>query len=192
MPDAYELAMLPIAHLVSQSDPFERYCGRSGGLTGAYREVVNNGVRGYQLYTYLLLIGVYFGEETRQQVRSHQFTALKPDETDRKMLAKILNVIEIALGTRGVKVSTGSGAIQVPVEMNVALALLLGMPCSPDYVPDVSMRDARIASMGLDIDWRLADCLSSAREEVINTYSATLTHCKAGARGFTGERRADA
>lgn len=186
MLDSYELAMLPIAHLMSQSDPFDRYCGQTGGLTTAYREVVNNGVWGYQLYIYLVLIGVYFGEGTRQQVRSYQLRLFNTDAAHREVLENILGVIEAAMGTRGVKVSTDSGDFQVPVEMNVALALLLDMPYSPDFVPDASLRDARIASMGIDVDWRLADCLASAREEVINTWSATIAHCNASDSGFAG------
>jgi len=192
MLDSYELAMLPIAHLMSQSEPFDRYCGQPGGLTRAYREVVNNGVWGYQLYTYLALIGVYFGADARQQVRGHQVTLFKPDAAHREALENILGVIEAAMGTRCVKVSTDSGDFHVPVEMNVALALLLDMPCSPDFVPDASLRDARIASMGLDVDWRLADCLASAREEVINTWSVTIAHCNAMDRGFAGARPLDA
>jgi hypothetical protein len=192
MLDAYELAMLPLAHLMSQSDPFDRYCNQTGGLARAYREVVNNGVWGYQLYTYLALIGVYCGEDTRQQVRGYQLTLFSPDEAHREALENILGVIEAAMGTRAVKVSTDSGDFQVPVEMNVALALLLNMPCSPDFVPDASMRTARIASMGIDVDWRLADCLESVREEVINSWSATIAHCNASGRGFSRGRPLDA
>jgi hypothetical protein len=177
MLDSYELTMLPIAHLMSQTEPFERYCGQTGGLTGAYREVVNNGVWGYQLYSYLALIGVYFGEDTRQRVRGYQLTLFDPDAAHREVLENILGVIEAAMRTRTVKVSTVSGDFQVPVEMNVALALLLDLPCSPCFVPYASMRDARIVSMGIDVDWRLADCLRSAREEVINIWSATIAHC---------------
>jgi hypothetical protein len=188
MLDVCELAILPIAHLVSQSDPFDRYCGQTGGLAGAYREVVNNGVWGYQLYTYLVLIGVYFGEETRQQVRNYQLTLSSPDTTHREALETMLDVIEVAAGMRTAHVSTASGDIQVPVEMHVALALLLGMPCSPDYARDASMRDARIASMGIDTDWHLADCLSTAREEMVVTYSTTFAHCNTGERGFTRGR----
>lgn len=186
MLDSYELAMLPIAHLKSQTDPFERYCDDTGGLTGAYREVVNNGVWGYQLYSYLALIGVYFGKDTRQQVRGYQVSLFNRDTAQREALENILGVIEAAMGTRAVKVSTLSGDFQVPVEMNVALALLLDMPCSPCFVPDASMRDARIASMGIDVDWRLADCLASAREEVINTWSAIIAHCNASDSWLAG------
>lgn len=192
MLDAFELATLPIVHLMSQSDPFDRYCKQTGGLTGAYRELVNNGVWGYQLYNYLALIGVYFGEDTRQQVRGYQLTLFNPDAANRDALDNILGVIEAAMGTRGVKVSTGNGDFQVPVEMNVALALLLDMPCSPDFAPDASMRNARITSMGIDVDWLLADCLASAREEVINTWSATIAHCTAADRGHAGRRPMDA
>lgn len=191
MLDTYELAMLPIAHLMSQSDPFERYCGQTGGLTCAYREVVNNAVWGYQLYTYLALIGVYFGEDARQQVRGYQLILFNPDAASREALENILGVIDAAMGTRGIKVPTDNGDFQVPVEMNVALALLLDMPCSPEFVPDAALRDARIASMGIDVDWRLADCLAAAREEVINTYAATIAHCNAPGRGFAGERPLD-
>lgn len=192
MLDAYELAMLPIAHLTSQAEPFNRYSGPTRTLTGAYREVVNNAVQGYQLYTYLVLIGAYYGEEIRQLVRSYQLTEFNPGETGRGQLEKILAVIEAATETGGIKVSTDSGEFEVPVEMNVALALLLDLPCSPDYVADVSMRGAGIASMGIDVDWRLADCLAAAREEVIQTWSATLAHCNSGETGFTGKRILDA
>ena len=192
MLDAYELAMLPLAHLSSQAEPFERYSGPTRTLSRAYREVVNEAVRGYQLHTYLVLIGVYYGEDIRQLVRSYQLTEFRPGENGHGQLERILAVIEAAMGTGGIKVPTDSGDFEVPVEMNVALALLLDLPCSPDYVADVSLRDAGIASMGIDVDWRLADCLAAAREEVIQTWSATLAHCNTGDAGFTGKRILDA
>ena len=192
MIDAHELAMLPIAHLVSQPEPYDRYCPASGGLTEIYRDVVNNGIWGYQLYTYLEMVGIYFGEDMRQHVRSYQQSVFDPDDNNPEILANILAVIEGALGTRGVKVLTAGGEVEVPVEMNVALAILLDIPFSPDYVPNISGRNDKIANMGIDVDWCLADCLSRGREEIIGAYSAALAHFDVGERNSVSVRRQDA
>jgi len=192
MIDAYELAMLPIAHLASQPEPYDRYCPGTGGLTENYRKVVNYGIRGYQLYAYLGLVSIYFGEATREQVRRYQLTVYETGDDSAETLASILAVIEGALGTHGVKVLTAGGEVEVPVEMNVALAILLDIPFSPDYVPNISDRNGKIASMGIDVDWCLADCLSSAREEIIRAWWGALAHFDVGDMDAARARRQDA
>ena len=74
MMDTHELAMLPIAFLLDRAEPFERLCSKSTDLHAGYRDVVNNGIWGYQLHVYMTMIEDRFGGETRRAVRAQQVT----------------------------------------------------------------------------------------------------------------------
>jgi hypothetical protein len=67
--------------------------------------------------------------------------------------------------------------------MNVALALLLGLPESPDYAATAARRAEQIARMQPEIDWRLAHCLTCAREEIKNTFPPMVARLEGVAGG---------
>jgi len=77
MIDSYELAMLPVTHMLGQADPFDRYCKGLNRLDESYRNVVNNGIWLYQLHAYHALIGLHFGEEAKCAVSDYQRAVLQ-------------------------------------------------------------------------------------------------------------------
>ena len=173
--ESYILAMLPIAHLTSRTDPFDRYCTGNRVLEESYRAVVNAGIRAYQLHTYPGLIQQYFGSEVRRLVHEHQIDMLNGVDGMGRTIGKTLELCMVALGTSGLTVTTNSGEVEIPPEMNVALLLLLDTPQSPDFVPNPASRSEQISQIGMDVDWRFAECLTRGREEITDAFEPILS-----------------
>ena len=176
MIDAYELAMLPVTHMLGQADPFDRYCNGMNRLDESYRNVVNTGIWVYQLHTYHALIGLYFGEAAQCTVRDYQLAVFADQEGASQAIESAMQVIDGALDVEAVCINTAAGEICLPVELNVSLTLLLNDPASPDYVETPSQREAQIGRMGGSVDWCLARCLSSGRDEIVSIFAPMLAH----------------
>jgi len=165
----YSLAALPVDYLTRQDALFERMRVDEGALN-PYREVFITGVRAYQQHAYLELVQWSYGHAVAQQVAVHQHRLLEFTTGRGHRIKQALAQIEGALDTGSVSAATREGDIEIPIEMNVALALLLGMPESPDYAATAARRAAQIVCMQPEIDWRLARCLMCAREEMKTTF----------------------
>jgi len=165
----YSLAALPVDYLTRQEDLLARMHVDEGALN-PYREVFITGTRAYQQYAYLELVRWTYGRAVAQQVAVHQHRLLEFTTGRERCVEQALDLIEGALDTRAVSAATPEGEIEIPIEMNVALALLLGLPESPDYAATAARRAAQIVCMQPEIDWRLARCLMCAREEMETTF----------------------
>lgn len=172
--DAYQIAMLPIAYLSGRDEPFDRYRNSTMVLDEAYRDVVNAGTWAYQLHTYLALVNSRFGREIQRIVREYQLIILDREAGAGAATRKTFDLIETALVMRPMEVATRQGTIEVPVEMSVALLMLLDIRESPHYVADPAMRDAQAGRLESDVDWNFATFLSRAREDVIAMFSPML------------------
>jgi hypothetical protein len=172
----YSLAVLPVDYLDRLGNPLETVC------TGRYvesecRPVFAAGIRAYQLVTYLQLVREHYGRAVASQIGSYQRRLLQSDEV---ILA--MELARGALESERVTADTHSGGVDIPIEMNVALALLLGMPVSPHYCSGVEQRVAQVSRMGRDLDWSLSQCLVRAREEVERVFSPLLSCIDSGVR----------
>jgi hypothetical protein len=176
MIDSYELAMLPVTHMLGRADPFDRYCKGLNRLDESYRNVVNNGIWLYQLHTYHALIGLHFGEAAQCAVHDYQHAVFTAHGGMGPAIMNAMLMIDGALGVEEVLIQTEAGEISLPVEMNVSLALLLNDPASPDYAETVSQREAQIGQMGSTVDWCLARCLMAGRDEIVSIFSPMLAH----------------
>jgi len=170
----YSLAALPVEYLSRQEALLARLRVDECVLA-PYRDVFVTGVRAYQQYTYLELVGWTYGREVARQVAVHQRRLLDFTTGRGNNIDHALNLIETALETRPVSAATCAGDIAIPIEMNVALALLLGLPESPDYATTAARRFEQIARMQAEIDWRLAHCLAAGREEIKNVFLPAFT-----------------
>ena len=162
--------MLPIAHLNHRIDPFDRYCTGNCALEESYRAVINTGVRAYQLHTYLDLVQQYFGQQIRQLVHKRQLGLLDGVGGTDRVIEKTLELIISALGTTAITIPTHHGEFEVPLEMNVALLLLLDAPQSPDCVSDPARRSVQIGQIGEDVDWCFAQVLTRGREAITDAF----------------------
>lgn len=178
----YSLAALPVEYLARKDALLERMRVDERALT-PYREVFLTGTRAYQQHTYLALVRRTYGRAVAHQVEVHQHRLLDFMTGRGRRIEQALNLIEGALDTRAVSAATHEGEIEIPIEMNVALALLLGLPESPDYAATAARRAEQIARMQPEIDWRLAHCLSIAREEMENTFLPVFA-CLDGNAGY--------
>ena len=172
----YSLAVLPVDYLERLGNPLETAC------TGKYvesecRPVFAAGIRAYQLVTYLQLVREHYGRGVASQIGSYQRQLLQSDEV---ILA--MELARGALASERVTADTHSGSVDIPIEMNVALALLLGMPASPHYCSGVEQRVAQLSRMGRDLDWSLSQCLVRARAEVERVFSPLLSCIDSGVR----------
>lgn len=170
----YSLAALPVEYLRRQ-ETLLAWLKVGERALESYREVFVTGVRAYQQYTYLELVGWTWGREVARQVAVHQHRLLDFAAGRGGNTGHALRLIEGALETRPVSAATHSGEIAIPIEMNVALALLLGLPESPDYVTTAAQRFEQIARMQPEIDWCLAHCLAQGREEMKNVFLPAFT-----------------
>jgi hypothetical protein len=178
----YGLAALPIEYLTRQDALLERMHVDKAALN-PYREVFITGTRAYQQHSYLELVRWIYGRAVAQQVAVHQHRLLEFTTGRAHCVKQALGLIEGALDTRVVSAVSREGVIEIPIEMNVALALLLGLPESPDYAATATRRAEQIARMQPEIDWRLAHCLACAREEMNHTFLPMVARLEGAAGG---------
>ena len=165
--DDYTLAVLPLASLLGDSMEGER-CPGIVEYGPAYRRVVDAGMFGYRLYTYHGLVRAGYGPAIERKVRERHRGMFAPVVA----LESLLLMIEAAVGIGEVTTPTRLGAVVSPVEMNVALALLLGYPDSPHYVTGPGQRVAQTHRMAPEIDCCFAGCLARGRQEMTGTFAS--------------------
>lgn len=164
--DDYTLAILPMASLSGGIGQSWQYCAGNGGDWTRYRDILETGLLGYRLHTYHRLVEKNHGQETAQRVYERHLEMFGSGQA----LGNLLAIISSAVAIGAVTTPTRLGEITTPVEMNVALALLLDIPESPHYVTRPELRSGQIALMMPELDCRFADCLARAREEMVRVY----------------------
>ena len=176
----YNLAVLPIDYLSRLGCPFEQLC-KDHGIDPDYREVFTAGIRSYQLVTYLRLVSEHYGRGVANQIGSYQ-QRLLDKEPGGKPINHTIRLINHALDSGAVAANTDLGNIDIPIEMNVALSLLLGVTSSPHCVSHPDECATEIGSMGLDIDWLLSHCLTCARDDMRKVFAPLLACIDSGVR----------
>jgi hypothetical protein len=172
------LVILPLAHLLGGYEGEGDCPGLTAGEREAYRAVFTAGMLGYRLHTYHGLVRAGFGPAVERQVRERHTGMFAPAIE----LPPLLGIIEGAVGVGEVNTPTRLGEVVTPVEMNVALALLLGLPGSPHYVTEPGQRVSQARSMAADVDWWFADSLACARQDMIATFIGLTAMPGAGQR----------
>jgi hypothetical protein len=177
----YGLAVLPVNYLDRTGDPLETVCADKFIEPGC-RPVFTAGIRAYQLAIYLQLVRKHYGRGVANQTGSYQRRLLQPedDSMDRNAIANEL--VRGALASERVTADAYHGRVDIPIEMNVALALLLGMPESPYYSSETAQRIEKVSRMRKDLDWSLSQCLVMAREEIERVFSPLLSCIDSGVR----------
>ncbi len=169
--DDYTLAILPLATLLAEKPGIEQCSARTGKDLSLYHGVLRTGTIGYQLYIYLGLVRGRFGEQVWQKVRERQLGILSPVDE----FGLMLDMIEAAVDIGAVITSTAQGEVVTPVEMTVALTLLLGLPESVHYVTRPEQRAEQIARMPPEIDWYFADLLAHGRREIVGVFDTLVS-----------------
>lgn len=175
--DTYRLAVLPIAYLGEQQDPFD-CCRADGAIDESYRNVFSTGVWLYALYNYILLVRDKLGDSTADAVWAHQQMILSGGASEAgEGIGRAFDLIRDAIRIGRLEPAIDAAVTEVPVELNIAWTLLLNLPESPVYARRRTDRAEQIAHLQPDIDRRFAGCLLRCREEVVkiffNTFSST-------------------
>jgi hypothetical protein len=176
----YGLAVLPVDYLSRLGDPFEQLC-KEQGVDPDYREVFTTGIRAYQLVTYLRLLREHYGCGVANQVRVYQQRLLDREDGGFP-ISHAMKIINAALESDTVAADTDHGRIDIPIEMNVALSLLLGIVSSPNCVNRQDQRVTEIGNMDLEIDWVLSRCLGRARDDVQKVFTPLFACIDSGVR----------
>ncbi|MEN8207106.1 MAG: hypothetical protein ABFS24_14010 [Pseudomonadota bacterium] len=176
----YGLAVLPVDYLSRLGCPFEQLC-KDQGIDPDYREVFSVSIRSYQLVTYLKLVREHYGRGVANQIRSYQQRLLEK-EPGGIPINHTIRLINAALDSDAVVADTDLGCIDIPIEMNVALSLLLGVTSSPHCVNHPDQCATEIGSMGLDVDWLLSQCLTRARDDMQKVFAPLLACIDSGVR----------
>jgi hypothetical protein len=174
--DTYRLAVLPIAYLGEQQDPFD-CCRAEGVIDESYRDVFSTGVWLYALYNYILLVRDKLGDSTADAVWDHQQMILSDGAPEAgEGIGRAFDLIRDASSIGPLRPVLDSGEAEVPVELNIALALLLNLPDSPGYASRTTDGAEQIAHLQPDIEQRFASCLSRCRDEIVKVFFGTFSY----------------
>ncbi len=176
----YSLAELPIDYLSRLGCPLDQVCGDQN-VDPVYREVFITGIKAYQLVIYRGLVRKHYGRGVAHQVGEYQHRLLEREPGGRSLRHSV-GLIDAALGSETVAADTDHGRVEIPIEMNVALSLLLGADSSPHCVSHPDDRLTEISAMGMDVDWVLSKCLGRAREHMQNVFMPLLGCINSGVR----------
>ncbi|HHH43938.1 MAG TPA: hypothetical protein ENK49_07360 [Gammaproteobacteria bacterium] len=171
---ARQLAWLPILFITEQEELFATY-GREERIDEAYHDVVLTSLWVYLLHTSDELVRDRFGAGTANQVREIQrgiFNAEEPGSGDAILVA--LDLVERALGVDIHSDPDRTIRFKMPDELAVALALLLGLPDSPDYRSRRAKPSDYAVHRMPGVDWRLARVLGKGRQALTEALEPVL------------------
>lgn len=164
------LAWLPLAFLAEQDDQQAEF-SLLAECDIAYRDVLTTGLWTYQLYSYQTLVRQHYGEEVVKQVRALQCEIFDREQPGAgAAIDSALQLVEMALHASVVGGNAGSVNFVLPAELAVALALLLGLPESPDYYQGSRGDDQPVSSVP-GIDERLANLLAKGQTAMLEAFT---------------------
>ena len=176
----YGLAVLPVDYLSQLDDPFQQL-SKDRYIDPVYHEIFTTGIKAYRLVTYRKLLRERYGRGVANQVSKYQQRLLENEDSG-STINDFIKLIHIALDTGTVAADTDHGSVDIPIEMNVALLLLLDAPSSPHRVSHPNQYATEIKGMDLDIDWLFSECLCHARKDMLRVFEPLLTCIGSGAR----------
>jgi len=169
--DTYRLAMLPLAYLAEQEELFEQ-CGKRRGVTEAYRDIFILGIWAYQLHVYLDLVRGHFGLDARRRVWAYQRKTLDQEGGAGQLIERAFRLIEIALELGDKSTPDPLAGEWLSRELAVAVALLFGMPESPDYHGDALQLPCRVTRTEQGPESKLRDCLCQGHRRIRHVFES--------------------
>ena len=168
--DPDRLARLPLVFLAEQDVDFD-IDGVAGDDVTTYREVMTAGLKLYQLFSYQGMVRRRFGEPVAKKVHTLQCRIIDSEHAGAgEAVEAALQLIERSLSVAVVGAEAGGVEFPVSAERRVALALLTGLPESPDYLPDAQNRDLRLPCIA-NMEQQLAGLLVRGKQDMLRTFS---------------------
>lgn len=169
------LAMLPISFLNEQGNRLAGLCGQTA-IDDNYRNLFTSSVWAYPLHAYLELVQEQMGAGAASMVWSRQRELFNEvDAGSGESLESAFTLIDAALDMNRNHSDELETDSRILPETRVALALLLGMPESPDYASCTYERSNSIRTMQAEVENYLAHCISHAREELLAACSVLFS-----------------
>jgi hypothetical protein len=163
------LAWLPLAFMLEQ-DALQATVADQDGSDAAYQEVMTASYLTYQLHSYHMLVRRRFGDEVAGQVKTLQCEIFEREQAGAgAAVVFALNLVETALQTPVVGGKAGCVHFALPAEQSVALALLTGLPASPDYHAGHAQAGQSLEQLP-GIDAGLAGFLEQGKHAVLETF----------------------
>jgi len=161
------LAALPVSFLSEQGERLAGLCKQVDSSAG-YCDLFASSVWVYSMHVYMTMVREKMGHKVADTVWSHQRCMLDEAQAgagDSMDLAFML--IDRALDPGDLQLDVpGAAGYRLP-EARVALALLLGMPESPDCTARTGVHPVRLKPVNTEVEERLAHCLLRARVEIL-------------------------
>ena len=158
------LAVLPISFLGEQGDRIAELCNQSA-IGDNYRNLFVSSTWVYPMHAYMALVREHMGVAVAEAVWSRQRKML--DEADAgagESMESAFMLIDEALDMSSFRMEAAS---QFLPEVRVAMALLLGMPESPDYSGRNEGGHVGPRTTLATVEGCLAHCLLRARVELL-------------------------
>ncbi len=161
------LAILPISFLSEQGDRLAELCNQTASGDN-YRDLFVSSIWVYPMHAYMTLVREKMGAAVAEAVWSHQRGMLDEAGTGAgDAMESAFMLIDRALDLDDFRMDGLDAPNYVLPEARIALALLLGMPESPDYSGRISVHPGRPRTMCTKVEECLAHCLLRARVELL-------------------------
>ena len=161
------LAVLPISFLGEQGDRIAEFCDQSA-IGDNYRNLFVSSIWVYPMHAYRALVREHMGVAVAEAVWSRQRKML--DEADAgagRSMESAFTLIDKALDMNSFRREGADAASRFLPEVRVAMALLLGMPESPDYSGRNEENHGGPRTTVEKVENCLAHCLLRARVELL-------------------------
>lgn len=160
-----------MAFFAKQPNPFQRLFNTHVSLDNKYQDVVNIAVLSYQAHSYLNMIKSKYGSQLHHiaQIQVHNLIDLNNDKYD--FFTEAMNLIEHAIEIGELEVITQGKVTHVPLEMNIAVTILIGLPGSPHYATGQQSREVEIHKMADDIDQQFAQYLIKGKTQIVEWFT---------------------
>lgn len=167
---------IALFHFFRHEKPFSDSDWRATGtqIAPEYEDLIHTSVIGYQLFTYLQLIGQKFGPEIARIVREHQIIAINrlPDQMG-DQISELLQMIHRAheSAIKNPMKVPGHPDVDVPIEWRIALTLLyFDMKDSPYYLPIERRKAETLPEIRDGLDRVLAMCLAYGKDNAVEVF----------------------
>ena len=161
------LALLPVSFLSEEGNRFVETCSQA--IIGSqYGNLVTSSIWVYPMHAYRAQIRKHLGAPVAAAVWSRQRGMFEDAEAGAgELMESAFLLIDEALDAGSVSLDGSVASSVAAPETRVALALLSGMPESPDYTGDGSVYGGAPRVPCTKVEACLADCLFQAREALL-------------------------
>jgi len=171
---AKNLGKLLMVFFANQTNPYRQLSNQTIALDSNYQDIVNIAVVGYQAHYYLNMIKHVYGESKHDEVMVQITKLMNADQPDYDFFTATINLIDTAVKFGEIEVPDLNLAHRMPLELTIALTVLLGLPGSPHYAPQIKSRETEIQHMEEDIEEKFARYLSIGKDQLIEWLSPML------------------